>query len=36
MSEAFEVRAAHAVRTSVSDEPVSQLAALSMITPFRR
>jgi anti-sigma factor RsiW len=26
----------HAVRTSVSDEPVSQLAALSMITPFRR
>jgi anti-sigma factor RsiW len=26
----------HAVRTSVSDEPVSQLAALSMITPFRK
>ncbi len=26
----------HAVRSSVSDEPVSQLAALSMITPFRR
>ncbi len=26
----------HAVRTSVSDEPVSHLAALSMITPFRR
>ena len=26
----------HAVRTSVSDEPVSQLAALSMITPYRR
>ncbi|HKF91152.1 MAG TPA: zf-HC2 domain-containing protein [Acidimicrobiia bacterium] len=26
----------HAVRTSVSDEPVSQLATLSMITPFRR
>ena len=26
----------HTVRTSVSDEPVSQLAALSMITPFRR
>jgi anti-sigma factor RsiW len=26
----------HAVRTSVSDEPVSQLAALSMVTPFRK
>lgn len=26
----------HAVRTSVSDEPVSQLATLSMVTPFRR
>lgn len=26
----------HAVRTSVSDEPVSQLATLSMITPFRK
>lgn len=26
----------HAVRTSVSDEPVSHLATLSMITPFRR
>jgi anti-sigma factor RsiW len=26
----------HAVRSSVSDEPVSRLAALSMITPFRR
>lgn len=26
----------HAVRTSVSDEPVSHLATLSMVTPFRR
>ena len=26
----------HAVRTSVSDEPVSQLATLSMVTPFRK
>lgn len=26
----------HAVRTSVSDEPVSRLATLSMVTPFRR
>ena len=26
----------HAVRTSVSDDPVSQLAALSMVTPFRK
>jgi anti-sigma factor RsiW len=26
----------HAVRTSVTDEPVSQLATLSMVTPFRR
>jgi anti-sigma factor RsiW len=26
----------HAVRSSVSDEPVSQLATLSMITPFRK
>jgi anti-sigma factor RsiW len=26
----------HAVRTSVSDEPVSQLAVLSMVTPFRK
>jgi anti-sigma factor RsiW len=26
----------HAVRTSVSDEPISQLAALSMVTPFRK
>jgi anti-sigma factor RsiW len=26
----------HAVRTSVADEPVSQLATLSMVTPFRR
>jgi anti-sigma factor RsiW len=26
----------HAVRTSVSDEPVSHLAALSMVTPFRK
>jgi anti-sigma factor RsiW len=26
----------HAVRTSVSDEPVSRLATLSMITPFRK
>lgn len=26
----------HAVRSSVSDEPVSHLATLSMVTPFRR
>src|SRR5262249_59192443 len=26
----------HAVRTSVSDEPVSHLATLSMVTPFRK
>jgi hypothetical protein len=26
----------HAVRTSVSDEPVSRLATLSMVTPFRK
>jgi anti-sigma factor RsiW len=26
----------HAVRTSVTDEPVSHLATLSMVTPFRR
>jgi anti-sigma factor RsiW len=26
----------HAVRTSVSEEPVSRLATLSMVTPFRR
>jgi anti-sigma factor RsiW len=26
----------HTVRTSVSDEPVSHLATLSMVTPFRK
>jgi anti-sigma factor RsiW len=26
----------HAVRTSVTDDPVSHLATLSMVTPFRR
>jgi anti-sigma factor RsiW len=26
----------HAVRSSVSDEPVSHLATLSMVTPFRK